>query len=80
MRYFPQFSACDSNINSCKKNNNYIIKHTLKSTDRELLSKLNSGDIILIPSGTSLETLKLILNEIRKLDLNIVYLSKLISE
>ena len=69
-----------SNINLCKKNNNYIVKHTLKSTNRELLSKLNSGDIILITNNTSLETLKLILNEIRKLDLDIVYLSKLISE
>ncbi len=69
-----------SNINYCQKYKHYIVKYTLKSNDRELLSKLNSGDIILITSKTSLETLKLILNEIRKLDLNIVYLSKLISE
>ena len=70
-----------SNITYCRKKGYYLVKNTLNSNNKqELLQKLNSGDIVLITKNTSLETLKLILSEIKKLDLNIVYLSELISE
>ena len=70
-----------SNLAYCQNHSYYLVSHTLSTNNKtEALHKLNSGDIILINKNTSLETLKLVLNEIQKLDLKIVYLSKLISE
>lgn len=70
-----------SNIKYCQKKGYFLIHNSLDTNNKqELLKQLNSGDIVLITKSTSLETLKLILNEIKKLDLNIVYLSRLISE
>jgi len=71
-----------SNYNSCLKKEYYLISNSLDSKDNylDLIKKIDSGDIILIRNETSLDTLKLILSEIKKLDLSIVYLSDLISE
>ncbi len=70
-----------SNPNSCQKKKYYLVRPSIDSNNKQyILEKINSGDIILINKNTSLETLKLILSEIKKLDLNIVYLSTLISE
>ena len=70
-----------SNLAYCQNHGYFLVSPTLNTNNKaELLRKINSGDIILINKNTSLETLKLVLNEINKLDLKIVYLSKLISE
>lgn len=70
-----------SNINVCKENNYYLVMNSL-STDNylELIKEINNGDIILIKKNIDEEKLKIILNEIKRLDLRIMYLSELISE
>lgn len=71
-----------SNKDYCLKEEYFIVKESLNSKMNiiDLINNINSGDIILISNGTSLETLRLILSEIKKLDLKIVYLSELINE
>ena len=72
-----------SNNDTCQKKKYYLVSNSLLLNNTnylDLINKLNSGDIVLITSQTSLDTFKLMLNEIKKLDLNIVYLSELISE
>ena len=44
------------------------------------LNIISSGDIVLVSSNTTLTQLKLLINEITRLDLKIDYLSNLISE
>ena len=71
-----------SNKDYCLKDGYYIVKESLNSKMNiiDLINSINSGDIILIGKEASIDTLKLILGEIKKLDLNIVYLSILINE
>jgi len=70
-----------SNLNYCQKLGYIIITNSLNSKNKyEIIGKINSGDIVLINHNTSLEVLKLIISEIKKLDLKIVYLSDLIAE
>lgn len=67
----------------CKKNNYYLLDPKLTLTNSNLIeikNGLTSGSIILISSNVKLENIKLILNEIEFKDLEIVHLSKLISE
>jgi hypothetical protein len=45
-----------------------------------LLQKINSGDIIVIKKNTSLQNIDLIIAEIKRQNLKIIYLSELISE
>ena len=70
-----------SNIEMCKKKDYYIVANSKDSNNYlNLIKNIESGDIILIKKNTSLDNLKLIINEIKRQDLSIVYLSKLISE
>ncbi|MDD2409574.1 MAG: hypothetical protein PHD03_02510 [Bacilli bacterium] len=71
-----------SNIEYCKEKKYYIINPMIKTSTNInfILKNINSGSMILIKKNTSLENIKLILSEIRKQDLNIVYVSELISE
>lgn len=71
-----------SDINYCKKKNYYIVQYSINMNDDILsnINKLGSGDIVYISSKTTLNQLKLIINEITRLDLKIDYLSVLISE
>ena len=70
-----------SNLNYCQKNKYYLVTYSLNSFDKySLISNIDRGDIILINSYTSIDTLKLVLSEIKKMDLDILYLSDLIKE
>lgn len=71
-----------SNIDYCKEKKYYIIDPILKTTTNInfILSEIKSGVMILIKKTTSLDNVKLIISEIKKQDLNIVYVSELISE
>ena len=71
-----------SNYNSCLKNKYYIVSPSLILNNNylEIINKIDSGDILLIRKQASLESLKLVLNEIKRQDLSIIYLSKLIEE
>lgn len=71
-----------SNIETCLNKKYYIINYNLKLKEPIIttINTLTSGDIILIPKETDLENIKLIINEAYQLDLNIDYVSNLISE
>ena len=72
-----------SNIELCKKKKNYLVEASIKVSNDLVLKQKNeieNGSIILINKNVSLDSLKIILDQIRYLDLDIVYLSKLITE
>lgn len=71
-----------SNIDYCKKKKYFIVKDTLNTSLNiiEVINKLESGDIILLKNSFTIENLKILLKEINKLDLEIVYISDLIDE
>lgn len=71
-----------SNYESCINNKNYIVNYSLMATNNIIntINNINSGDIIFISDNLSVDNIKLLLNEIKKIDLKIVYLSNLISE
>lgn len=72
----------NSNLELCKKKKYYLFKYSINMDDN-LLSNINevsSGDIIYISRSVSLDKVKSLLNEISRIDLEINYLSKLISE
>lgn len=71
-----------SNLELCKKKKYYLFKYSINMDD-DILSNINeisSGDIVYISSSVSLNKVKSLLNEIARIDLEINYLSKLISE
>lgn len=71
------------NKETCINKKYYLVQESLKITNSnivESLNKINSGEIILIPKSLTLINLKLVINEIKKQDLSIIYLSKLINE
>lgn len=71
-----------SNLELCKKYNYYLVNYSIKM-DNDILgniNKLSAGDIIFVTSKTTLKQIKLLLNEAKRLDLKIDYLSVLISE
>lgn len=73
----------ESQIDLCKKNNYYLIesKSILSQTNLiEIKNDVGPGSIILISSSARLEDIKLLKNEIEYKDLDIVKISKLISE
>lgn len=73
----------DNNKEICKKNNNYLVQSTLKlSTNNlsEIKGLIENGSIITVSQNAKIEDVKLLLNYIRFRDLEIVYLSDLISE
>lgn len=65
----------------CLKKEHYIVLLTNDNLMiNEKINKISSGDIIYIPKNMKLVNLKLIVSEIERQDLKIVYLSTLISE
>lgn len=65
----------------CLKKEHYIVLLTNDNLMiNEKINKISSGDIIYIPKNMKLVNLKLIISEIERQDLKIVYLSTLISE
>lgn len=73
----------ESDIDSCKKRSYYLLnpEKSLNGTNLiTLKDSIASGDIILITSGAKLEDFMLLKKEIEYKDLNIVFVSKLISE
>lgn len=72
-----------SNIEECIDNNYYLVSPSIIVTNTNTLKNkqsITNGSIILIDKNISEESLKIILNQIKYLDLNIVYLSELITE
>ncbi len=71
-----------NNIDLCKKYKYYLIEPTyiLNNNIIEIKNKIDKGNIILIKDNTKLEDLLILLKEIKYKDLDIVYLSELISE
>lgn len=71
-----------SNLELCKKKKYYLFKYSINMDDDILsnINKISSGDIVYISSSVSLNKVKSLLNEIARIDLEINYLSKLISE
>lgn len=71
-----------SNIEYCKEKKYYTVAPSIDTgiNITQLLSNIGSGSIILVRKSTTTDNLKLILQEIQKQDLKIVYLSDLISE
>lgn len=73
----------ESDIDLCKKSRYYLVDAKNKLSASNLIDIKNSiatGEIILITSSAKLEDVKLLLKEIDYKDLDIVILSKLISE
>ena len=71
-----------NNIDLCKKYKYYLIEPTyiLNNNIINIKNKIDRGNIILIKDNTKLEDLLILLKEIKYKDLDIVYLSELISE
>ena len=71
-----------SNLDFCIRNKYFLISPTINSSMQinELLNQIRSGAIILIKQNFSLVNLDLVLREIKRQDLKIVYLSDLICE
>lgn len=71
-----------SNIEYCKEKKYYIVAPEVDTgiNITQLLPAISSGSIILVRKSTSLQNLDLLLKEIKKQDLDIVYLSELIRE
>lgn len=71
-----------NNYDLCLKKKYYLVFSSLSSDNKinDILSNISSGEIILIKKSTSLSNMKLIISEINRQDLKIVFLSELISE
>lgn len=72
-----------SNIEMCKNFNYYIIAPQLNLQNSNIVEVKNSvtaGSLILVSSNAKLENVKLLLNEIKYKDLQIVFVSTLINE
>lgn len=70
-------------IDFCKKRNKYLIDSELiLSNDNvfDIKNKIKSGSIIVVKNDTSIDALKIIINQVKFKGLNFEYLSKLISE
>ncbi len=70
------------NNDICREKKKYLIEPKLfdNSNFLELKKNINKGDIYLIKKGTKLENIKLFIKDLAFKDLNIIYLSELISE
>lgn len=71
-----------SNIDICMKKKYYLVNYSINMNDNIIdnLNNISSGDIIFVDSLTNLYNIKNIINEIKRLDLEIDYLDVLISE
>lgn len=73
----------EENKQLCKKNKNYLIDPILKLNQTnviEVKSKIGNGSIVFIGKNATLSDVKLILKEVQYKDLEVVFLSKMISE
>lgn len=73
----------DNNKDMCLKHKNYLVNPNLKLTNSNLLDikkNLKNGSIIVIGESASLSDVKILLKEIKYKDLELVYLSEIISE
>lgn len=69
------------NLEMCKKNRKYLIKPTYIIDNSSIVGlEINSGDIIYISDDLSLSNFKVLLKKIYYRNLDIILLSKLISE
>ncbi len=72
-----------SNINFCKKRNKYLIETELVLTNDNVFNVKNNiknGSIVIVKKDTNIDNLKIIIDQARFKGLDLVYLSKLISE
>lgn len=72
-----------SNIEECLKKDYYIIKTNLELNSSSIITikdQIKPGTLILISNSASVEHMKILLNEIKYKDLNIVYVSELVDE
>lgn len=72
-----------SNLKLCKEKEYYLVEPNIKLNNSLILTQkqeLSNGSIILVNKSITEKNLNIILNQIKHLDLNIVYLSKLIKE
>ena len=72
-----------NNLEFCKKRNKYLVDTDLILTNTnifEIKNNIKNGSIVLIKNDTDIETLKVLLSQAKFKDLDIVYLSDLISE
>ena len=71
------------NKNICIDNNKYLVKPSVILNNyniSNIISEIKSGYIIYINDDVSLENFKMLLKQINYKNINVVYLSKLISE
>lgn len=72
-----------SNIDFCKKRNKYLIETELLLTNDNVFNVKNNiknGSIVIVKKDTNINNLKIIIDQARFKGLDLVYLSKLISE
>lgn len=72
-----------SNIDFCKERNKYLIETELVLTNDNVFNVKNNiknGSIIIVKKDTNINNLKIIIDQARFKGLDLVYLSKLISE
>ena len=72
-----------SNIESCLEKKYYLVKPNIIISNVNIIKNkqnISNGSIILINDNVTIESLNIILNQIKYLDLNVVYLSELITE
>lgn len=72
-----------SNIDFCKKRNKYLIETELVLTNDNVFNVKNNiknGSIVIVKKDTNINNLKIIIDQARFKGLDLVYLSKLISE
>lgn len=72
-----------SNIDFCKKRNKYLIETELVLTNDNVFNVKNNiknGSIVIVKKDTNIDNLKIIIDQARFKGLDLVYLSKLISE
>lgn len=71
-----------SNIEFCREKKYYLIDPLIKTNEtiNNILAQISSGSMILINKNLSFDNFMLILNEIKKQDLNLVPLDELLNE
>jgi len=72
-----------SNIKKCKKKKNYLVKPNIIVSNKDIIQNkknITNGSILYIDKNVSKNTIEILINQIKHLDLKIVYLSQLISE
>lgn len=85
-KYTKNTNICyvnDNNINLCKTHNKYLVKTNKilnNQTFLEIKNNIKSGDIYYIDSTIETKNIRILINSIMYKDLNIVSLSKLLSE